>query len=294
MKSKLINDHTILLNKTKHQRLNLEGMGLTDQDVIEVIDPYLNAYSITELHLKGNLIGNVGAIALSKNTTLCELDLGGNWIGDEGAVAFSKNTTLTTFSLNGNRLKDEGIIALSKNTTLTKLDLCSNQIGNEGAIALSKNTTLCELDLSANQIGNEGAIALSKNTTLTKLDLGWSQIGDEGAIALAKNTIPTNLLLNAMDISTNAAQALASNANREIHTHEENIKEALSKTLNQKVNWANQYKITFFPTLRQLCQEKMGKNQPTVDEINKKELPDAFMEQLGIENLKIGRKNKST
>ncbi|KAF9355426.1 hypothetical protein BGX26_006576 [Mortierella sp. AD094] len=111
--------------------------------------------------------------SLKTNVTLTTLELRGNQIGDEGALALSEtlktNTTLTTLDLESNRIQKEGALALSEalktNTTLTTLNLQSNEIKNEGAQALSEAvktyTTLTTLYLWDNKIGKEGALALA-------------------------------------------------------------------------------------------------------------------------------------
>ncbi|KAI8599884.1 hypothetical protein EDD21DRAFT_432081 [Dissophora ornata] len=178
--------------------------------------------TLTTLDLRGNSIGNEGALALSEalktNTTLTTLNLWMNSIGKEGALALSEtlktNTTLTTLDLEGNSIGNQGALALSKalktNTTLTTLNLAGNSIGKEGALelleALKTNTTLTTLNVRDNSIGKEGALALLEtletNTTLANLDLQSNLIENEGALALSE-ALKTNTTLTTLNLLNN-------------------------------------------------------------------------------------------
>ncbi|KAK3836714.1 MAG: hypothetical protein J3R72DRAFT_202049 [Linnemannia gamsii] len=134
-------------------------------------------------------------------STLTTLYLRGNSIGDNGAVALSEalktNSTLTTLSLYGNSIGDNGAVALSEaltiNSTLTTLNLSDNWIEEDGAVALSEalktNSTLTTLNLKGNFIREKGAVALSEalktNSTLNTLDLRYTSFKDYGAVALS-------------------------------------------------------------------------------------------------------------
>ncbi|KAI8597905.1 hypothetical protein EDD21DRAFT_446640 [Dissophora ornata] len=208
-----------------------QGIGANDFRVL--VKSLKTNNLLTTLNLRGNSIGNEGALALSEaletNTTLATLDLGDNSIGDKGALALSEalktNIALTTLNLISNPIEKEGALALSEalkiNTTLTTLNLKFNLIRKEGALALSEalkiNTTLTTLDLGSNFIGNEGALALlatlKTNTTLTTLHLGSFQIGNEEALALSEalktNTTLTTLYLGGNLIGNEGALALS-------------------------------------------------------------------------------------
>ncbi|KAG0309776.1 hypothetical protein BGZ98_008233 [Dissophora globulifera] len=79
------------------------------------------------------------------NSTLAVLDLGGCLIGNDGALALSKalkiNSTLTTLNLQHNAIRDSGAQAVSEalkmNSNLTTLNLWGNSIRDNGAQALS-------------------------------------------------------------------------------------------------------------------------------------------------------------
>ncbi|KAF9434905.1 hypothetical protein BGZ76_007230 [Entomortierella beljakovae] len=179
--------------------------------------------ALVTLNLKGNKIGNGGALALSEalrtNTTLTTLDLEGNSIGNEGALALSEtlktNTTLVTLNLKGNSIGTKRaralLEALKTNTTLTYLYLGHNSVGNEGALVLSEalktNATLTTLDLYNNLIGTKGALALSEalkiNTTLSTLDLRNNSIGNEGTQALS-NANKTKTILTTLYLYNNS------------------------------------------------------------------------------------------
>ncbi|KAF9944994.1 hypothetical protein BGZ72_001783, partial [Mortierella alpina] len=160
--------------------------------------------TLTILDLRGNSIGDNGALALSEalkiNSTLTTLDLWNNSIGDNGAQALSEalktNSTLTTLDLRGNSIWFKGLLAFSEafktNSTMTTLDLRSNLFKDNIAMTLSEtfktNSILTTLDLQNNSIGDNGAQALSEglkiNSTLTTLDLRNNSIGSKGAQAL--------------------------------------------------------------------------------------------------------------
>ncbi|KAF9425123.1 hypothetical protein BGZ76_003407, partial [Entomortierella beljakovae] len=196
---------TIELDLEKNRR---DAVSLFPQSLNSEFKHFLNTLktntTLTSLNLRNNVIGNEGALTLSKalktSTVLTCLNLMNNLIGKEGALALSEalktNTTLTDLYLGYNSIEKKGALALSEalktNTVLTNLNLRYNLIGEGGALALSDalktNTALTNLDLRNNLIRNEGAHALSEalrtNSTLTTLNLEINSIGNEGALAL--------------------------------------------------------------------------------------------------------------
>ena len=88
--------------------------------------------TLTSLQLEFNSIGNVGAVALAKNSTITSLTLGGNHqMGDTGTVALAKNSTLTSLHLYDNQINDTGAAAFKRNSTLIYLKLDIKSIGRE-------------------------------------------------------------------------------------------------------------------------------------------------------------------
>jgi hypothetical protein len=127
------------------------------------------------LDFSDNIITDVGAIALSKNTTLRILNLNNN-TDDVDVSGLSNNTSLRELDFRSNLVTDIGAVALSKNTTLRKLELYGNPITQNGITALFKNTSLRELDLSYRGFTYKGIVPLSENVTLRKLNLGVNRI----------------------------------------------------------------------------------------------------------------------
>ena len=188
---------------------------------------------LTNLHLKGDEIGDSGAASLSEalkvNKFLTILDFSGCGIGDSGAASLSEalkvNTCLTKLHLGANDIGDSGAASLSKvlkvNTSLIKLQLDWSAIDDSGAGSLSEalkvNTCLTNLDLGENDICHSGAASLSKalhvNTCLTKLDLRGNGIGDSGAASLSEalivNTSLTKLNLFGNGIGDSGVTSLS-------------------------------------------------------------------------------------
>ena len=181
--------------------------------------PYNN---INKINFTRNQIKRDGAIALAhgfrnSKAGMVSIDLKGNEIGNEGAIAFSEmlkhNTTVTSVYIGCNNIDDNGAVLfaemLKHNNTITDIDFLLNQIGNNGMIALAEmlkqNTKIVKLGLSENQIGKDGLDALvytmKVNKTLTDLNLGGNKIKDDGCTSLAM-IISFNKLKH-LNISTN-------------------------------------------------------------------------------------------
>ena len=152
--------------------------------------------------------------------SLTELMLAGNQIGDEGMMAFSTSiasgslASLEKLFLNDNQIGDEGMKAFSSAlssgslASLETLGLHNNKIGDEGmkvfSTALSSGAlaSLKGISLNGNQIGHEGMKAFS--TSLSNGSL---------------NSL-TNLYLHnnpASDTAKNTMKAVASNRNIYLH-----------------------------------------------------------------------------
>jgi hypothetical protein len=191
----------------KKQELNLDYKGLTDQDVLFTVLPFLKKYPVTTLNLKHNNIGASGAQMLA-TASIKTLLLGDNSVGDEGAIAFLVNQTLETLDLSSNNIGHRGAKSLASHRYIKGLDLHRNNLGNLGAKAFlhSKFKTL---NLQKNKIGDEGAFFLAANRSIEILDLGMNEIGDAGAISLAANQYLKVLNLTANMIGNHGALAFA-------------------------------------------------------------------------------------
>ena len=190
---------------TQLTSLNLRGNKIGDAGAVSLA----GLSQLTSLNLAHNKIGTAGATALAALTQLTFLDLSCNWIGAAGATALAALTQLTSLDLSWNVIDDAGATALAALTQLTSLNLAHNQIGTAGATALAALTQLTSLDLRSNQIGNTGAAALAALIQLTSLDLVWNEIGDAGAESLAALIQLTSLDLAWNGIGGAGAESLA-------------------------------------------------------------------------------------
>jgi len=130
--------------------INLSDCNIEDDGAIALAAtfPYNN---INRIILTRNQIKRDGAIALAhgfrnSKAGMVSIDLKGNQIGNEGAIAFSEmlkhNNTVTSVYIGCNNIDDNGAVVfaemLKHNNTITDIDFWLNQIGNNGMIALSK------------------------------------------------------------------------------------------------------------------------------------------------------------
>eukprot|EP00984_Skeletonema_dohrnii_P029364 scaffold19900_cov119-Skeletonema_dohrnii-CCMP3373.AAC.1 len=173
----------------KLKKLSLED-GIGDDDVASLVNGLKSiGPSLKVLHLKDNLIGNEGLLALVAAlvncTSLEELDLARNDFSMATAGLGSLSDWLQEAVLN-----------------LNKLSLLGCQMNDEGLQALAEGATnhCKDLDLS----GNDSITALglrylstslqSESCRLEKLDLGWMGIGDDGAGVLARGLVGNKVL----------------------------------------------------------------------------------------------------
>ena len=153
--------------------LNLSRIGLTANDVINFIVPFLNKHpEIKKLDLSFNQIGTKGAKALADASNLKILNISRNrHIGDEGAVALSASN-LKTLDISYNNIGDEGAVALSA-SNLKTLNLNGNKIGDKGAKALSANTKLEMLKICQyNKFSESGTKALDETDPIKRANYG--------------------------------------------------------------------------------------------------------------------------
>ncbi|MFA5584325.1 MAG: hypothetical protein WDA09_08930 [Bacteriovoracaceae bacterium] len=185
---------------------------MLDDEKTSIIANFLtNHQTIEYFDLRGNLIGDEGAIAvgnlLGTNSTpkLKTLDLSGNQIGERGATALAEG--------------------LSKNTSVKHVILYDNKFGPSGATSLAEmlksNSTIKEFFVGGNQIGDEGASSfgdmLQTNSTLDNLSLPSKRvffiflqtkennIGDDGVSKIADGMKSNQLCkLRVLDLAKNA------------------------------------------------------------------------------------------
>ena len=140
-------------------------------------------WTVTEMNLHSNQIGDVGAKAL--------------------AEAMKENRTVTWIHLAFNRIGDAGSMALADalKENNTEVDL-SHKIGDAGTTALAQaikvNKWAANMNLLATQVGDAGAQALAEalkeNNTVTLISL-WPSIGSvmlERRLLMARTTLHRN------------------------------------------------------------------------------------------------------
>ena len=149
--------------------------------------------NVRKLDLRGNVIGNTGATALSDmlsvNSSLVEVSLADNHVNADGVEAVSRalatNVHLGTLNLSNNLIADEGIAPLS--AILSWNDALLRQLPDAGAHS-AVNLTLRVLILSGNSLGDAGAecmsAAIASHPSLADIGLDDNDIGDKGAGAL--------------------------------------------------------------------------------------------------------------
>ena len=134
--------------------------------------------NIQILQLGYNNLGSEGGallgLVLRHNYTLKELCIQGNSIGDVGVLCIAdelrtNNNTLEKLQLDWNNITSRGAIglanALKQNSTLDNISLADNDIDSEGvatiADSITYNMALKKLNLNKNRIDDDGIFALT-------------------------------------------------------------------------------------------------------------------------------------
>jgi hypothetical protein len=148
---------------------------------------------VRKLDVSCNIIGNVGATALSDmlsvNRSLSELSLSDNQLAGPGVEALSRalasNTHLETLDLSNNLLRSEDMGPLA--AVLSWNAVLLHQLPDAGAHVAVNQTLRCLL-LKGNSLGDVGArfiaTALASHPTLEHVGLEDNGVGDEGADVL--------------------------------------------------------------------------------------------------------------
>ena len=144
--------------------------------------------TLTFLDLSYNLIEDLAAETLSRNTTFVVLDLRNNKITSAGAARFQFHSKLKALLLGGNEVEDEGARELAKSKSLALLDLSKSKITSTGANQFMITDTLKILVLTDNDLDDAAPQILSGNKHLQSLYLaGNRRIGRVGIDALLKS-----------------------------------------------------------------------------------------------------------
>ncbi len=200
---------------TEEKSLELSAQSLKDKQIIELCDALTSNPNVSQIDLRGNLIGDQGVAALASVSTLEKLNLGDNRVKSEGVAALAKSN-LTDLNLSSNFFNSTDLESFVGNTTLRKLDISNNsstRITPQGIRCLKK-TKIDALSICNIDIGDEGAEALSpvdddSELPFTTLHLTQCNITDKGVQSLVRNKkLKTlNLFLNSTGL--NGAQALS-------------------------------------------------------------------------------------
>lgn len=178
----------------------------------------MHNYTVKELHLNNNNIGDMGAVhvadVLRDNRTITFVDFATNGVCDRGATALAE--------------------ALRVNSTVTHLDLTSNCVGERGALAFVEtfkdNHSLVFLGLKGNRVPasaiNDVQIACAINTqpaalkdviprlrakdnTLTELDFSHSgsKMFDDASVAIMCHELRENDSVTKVKLSNNCFES---------------------------------------------------------------------------------------
>lgn len=192
-----------LLEKIQTLRhINIDGMNLTDSDLVLLRSAFQHHQNVKALFLGHNGLRPL-SMALAKDIvldhpTITDLSLGTNALGDQGLAALCFNLRpIRILELGNNGITREGMLNFSLMPhfdDLGSLNLGGNPLGDAGAISLSNilktNKTMERLLLSKCGIGDKGAAALAQalegHPSLLRLDLGKNKMTSKGSFDIAK------------------------------------------------------------------------------------------------------------
>lgn len=167
--------------------------------------------ALPEKNLKDDDVIIISQILRLPTTVLRKLVLRGNAIGDIGALSLSSslenNMVLTKLILSKNVISDRGCIGIAEmlkvNTSLTYLALDRNQIGNEGIIAIGRalqidNITLRFLWLNDNFNVTDIGVSIfietfRQNTALFSVNLKNNNISENIKLAILQEIEASNI-----------------------------------------------------------------------------------------------------
>ncbi|XP_060566379.1 leucine-rich repeat-containing protein 74A-like [Ruditapes philippinarum] len=183
-----------LRDNLRVERLNLDGVDITDDAIQYVAEMLLDNITITHLNVANNTLGVRGAQVLGH-----VLVVTGN---------------ITHLNISGNKLDDNAswyiTSSIGSNESMTHLDISYNELGEQAGVlmgsALARNTKLGYLNMSWNKVCGKGGVAIFRalmlNTTLEVLNISWNGLGYDGAVALSK-CLKRNVGLTDLDVSNN-------------------------------------------------------------------------------------------
>jgi hypothetical protein len=191
------------------ERLALVDVDLTDEGA-EALARLPQLAGVTQLDVRGNLLGPEGIAAISRSPHLggvTSLAIGGRFfnpyydfrrnqpIGDEGLATISIAPALAAvreLDVANAAIGPDGLLALARSGLagrLHRLDLSTNEVGLQGAQALagSRWPNLRELTLRRCNLDGDAIkeLAGADFGSLHDLDLSYNSIGPSGAAALS-------------------------------------------------------------------------------------------------------------
>lgn len=165
--------------------------------------------SLETLSIDDNNIGNEGAKALARNSSITQLSVSNNSLTGEGISALATHPSVWNLNIANSSFDKASLTALSKNKIMRWLNVSNSNLSADDAITLAAHTkTIEEVDFSNNPIGNKGIIGFLQKVTPRALYAMGCSIGDEGAIVIAKHNYDY-LFLDKNHINDAGAAALA-------------------------------------------------------------------------------------
>lgn len=181
--------------------------------------PFANNTKLVNLVLSFNKIdGDQAAIKIAQGCqSLVCLSLSGSKIGDLGALALSRHTTLTELHLSNNIIESLGILALAGKSNLRILDLSNNLIADLDVGIIAKSTSIQDLDLDGNLIGDVAGQSLLRNKILMRVSLEETHISKQVKAELAEAVKLNKKNNEGMFINHVVELAKGSRANQPLH-----------------------------------------------------------------------------
>ena len=239
----------VLITNANDETIRFQHMRLGTHSGV-CLSKVLKGHPLSTLDLFGNVIRDVGAIALlhlvRTQPTIKHLNLGSNDLSHEGGIAIARELGSLKLQslelgaddnpLHANRFNSKVGVAMGEqlchNTCLRMLGLNGTNLGKiddktldpkqEAGASLRKalclNETLEHLALSNNSLGTEGCVlilqGLAENATLKDLDVSMNKAGPElgvvAGLALSGKASLTSLSLAGNDLGPSGGCAMAS------------------------------------------------------------------------------------
>lgn len=197
-------------NRFSGKRLSLTDRGLTDEDVIQLVDTLSHNPNITELDVSDNNISNTGAKILASLSTVSSLNVSANNIGSDGCLELAKSN-LQSLDISANPVED-GIAAFSETASLQELIATECNITDAGAEQLFLSPSIKTLDLSTNQLSGTCLKNVASNAVLKNLRLAQNlRLQEEYFCHFSQNKSLVCLNLTSVSFGEGGVSFLAKN-----------------------------------------------------------------------------------